>query len=109
MTRLQREELQRHVVQFYIDIAGKKKNVTVEHFLEEKVPRQTIYNIIKKYDEFGRIGDKPRSGRPKKLSQGELTRLKRLFNHKTGAFLRLLGQKFESFIQVFIGISKRWA
>lgn len=94
MTKSQREELQRRVVQFYIDVAGKKKNVTVKHFLAEKVPRQTIYNIINKYDESRHVGDKPRSGRPKKLSRGELTRLKRLVNHKTGVSLRLLAQKF---------------
>ena len=37
--------------------------------MKEKVPRQTIYSIIRKYEESGLIGDKPRSGRPKKLRQ----------------------------------------
>jgi transposase len=66
MTRSERQGLQKRIVQFYVNIAGKKKNVTVNHFLIEKIPRQTIYSIIRKYDEDGHIGDRPRSGRPKK-------------------------------------------
>ena len=42
MTKSQREGLPRRVLKFYIDVAGKKKNVTVKHFSEEKVSRQTI-------------------------------------------------------------------
>ncbi len=47
MTRSERESVQKRIVQFYVNIAGKKKNVTVNHFLKEKIPRQTIYSIIK--------------------------------------------------------------
>jgi len=69
--------------------------MTVNHFLQEKVSRQTIYSIIKKYEESGYVGDKPRSGRPKKLSRGQLTRLKRLVNHKTGISLLRLAPKLK--------------
>ena len=48
MTKLQRVELKRRIVQFYVDVAEKKKNITVKHFLQEQIPRQTIYNIINK-------------------------------------------------------------
>ncbi|CAF1434083.1 unnamed protein product [Rotaria magnacalcarata] len=64
-------------------------------FKLEKIPRQTIYSIIRKYEESGYIGDKPRSGRPKKLSRGQLTRLKRLINKKTGISLRRLAPRFK--------------
>ncbi|CAM4799961.1 unnamed protein product [Rotaria magnacalcarata] len=76
-------------------LANKQKQVTVNHFLQEKIPRQTIYSIIRKYEESGYIGDKPRSGRPKKLSRGQLTRLKRLVNKKTGISLRRLAPRFK--------------
>ena len=66
MTRSESETLQKCIVQFHLNYAISKKNVTVNHFLKEKIPRQTIYNIIRKYEKFGHIGDKPRSGRPKK-------------------------------------------
>ena len=62
--------------------------------MKEKIPRQTIYSIIRKYEESGLIGDKPSPGRPKKLRQQRIDRLKQLTNHKTGASLRLLARKF---------------
>ena len=95
MTRSERETLQKQIVQFHISYAKNKKNVTVNHFMKEKMPRQTIYSIIRKYEESGLIGDKPRPGRPKKLNQQRLDRLKQLANHKTGVSLRLLVRKFK--------------
>ena len=95
MTKSERETLQKRIVQFHISYAKNKKNVTVNHFMKEKIPRQTIYSIIRKYEEFGLIGDKPRSRRPKKLCQQRLDRLKQLVNHKTGVSLRLLVPKFK--------------
>ncbi len=53
MTRSERESLQKRIVQFFVDIANENKSVTVNHFMKEKIPRQTIYSIIKKYEEFG--------------------------------------------------------
>jgi transposase len=71
MTRSERESLQKRIVQFFVNVVNEKKNVVVNHFMKEKIPRQTIYSIIKKYEESGHVGDKPRSGRPKKLCQGQ--------------------------------------
>ena len=62
--------------------------------MKEKNPHQTIYSIIRKYEAFDHIGDKPRPGRPKKLLHRQLSRLKRLANHKTGVSLRLLATNF---------------
>ncbi len=73
---------------------AKSKNVTVNHFFKEKIPRETIYSIIEKYEESDHVGEKPRSGRLKKLCRGRFTRLKRLVNHKTGVALRRLASKF---------------
>ena len=71
------------------------KQITVNHFVQEKIPRQTIYSIIRKYEESGYVGDKPRSGRPRKLSCGQLMRLKRLVNKRTGISLRRLASRFK--------------
>ena len=54
-----------------------------------------MYSIIRKYEESGYVGDKPRSGRPKKLSRGQLTGLKRLVNKRTGISLRRLAPRFK--------------
>ena len=69
--------------------------MTVNHFLQERIPRPTIYWIIKKFEESGVIGDKPRSGRPDKLSKQQLTRLKRLTDLKTSISLRKIPPKFD--------------
>ena len=71
MTRFERDCLKSRIVQHYINVANRQKKITVNHFLQEKVPRRTIYYIIKRYEESGAIVDKPRSGRPKKLTTGD--------------------------------------
>ena len=78
MTHSEREYLAKRTVQHYVNIADREKKITVNHFLQERIPRPTIYWIIKKFEESGVIGDKSRSGRPNKLSKQQLTRLKRL-------------------------------
>ena len=95
MTRYDREHLAKRIVQHHTTIANRKKIVTVNHFVDENVPRQTIYNIILKYDTSDFVGDKPRSGRPRKISSGQRTRLKRLVNHHTGISLRKVARKFD--------------
>ncbi|CAF3563035.1 unnamed protein product [Rotaria socialis] len=94
MPRSDKEQLVKRIVQHYRMVAKKKKNITVNHFLAENIPRQTIYRIIWKYDTCDTIGDKLRSGRPRKISTGQRTRLKRLVNHQTGISLRRITQKF---------------
>ena len=69
MARINREQLQKRLVQHYVNVANKQKQITVNHFVQEKIPRQAIYSIIRKYEESGYVGDKPRSGHPKKLSR----------------------------------------
>ena len=54
----ERESLQKRIVQFYLNFAKRQKNLTVNHFLNDKIPRRTIYNVITKYEECDHIGDK---------------------------------------------------
>ncbi|CAF3262830.1 unnamed protein product [Rotaria socialis] len=89
-----REQLAKRIVQHHRTVAKIKKNITVNHFLTEIFHVKTIYGIIWKYDTCGTIGDKPRSGLPRKISTGQRTRLKRLVNHQTGISLRRIPQKF---------------
>ena len=94
MTKSETESLQKRIVQFYLNVANRKKNLTVNHFLNKKIPRRTIYNVIMKYEECGHRGDKKRSSRPKKLSSKHISRLKNFAKHNTGISLRLLASKF---------------
>ena len=69
--------------------------MTVNHFLQERIPRPTIYWIMKNFVESVVIGDKARSDRPDKLSKQQLTRLKRLTDQKTRISLRQIAPKFD--------------
>ena len=95
MAHINREQLHKRVVQHYVNVVSQQKQITVNHFVQEKIPRQTIYSIIRKYEESGYVGDKSRSARPKKLSRGQLTRLKRLVNKRTGISLHWLAPIFK--------------
>ena len=57
MTKSERESFQKQIVQLYLNVSDRKKNLTVNHFLNEKIPRRTMYNVITKYDESDHIGD----------------------------------------------------
>ena len=50
MTRFERDCLKSRIVQHYINVANRQKKIAVNHFLQEKVPRRTIYYIIKRYE-----------------------------------------------------------
>ena len=95
MAPINREQLQKRVVQHYVNVANKQKQITINHFVQEKVPHQTIYSIISKYEESGYVGAKPRFSHPKNLSRGQLTRLKHLVNKRTGISLRRLVPRFK--------------
>ena len=94
MTRSDREHRAKRIVRHYTTIANQQTAPTVNHFLAENVPRQTIYNIIRKYEASGIVGDKPRSGRPRKMPSGQRTLLRRLVNHHTDVSLRKIALKF---------------
>ena len=100
MTRSEREYLAKSIVQHYVNIADRQKKITINHFLQERIPRPIIYRIIKKFEESGVIGDKPRSGRLDKLSKQQLTRLKRFTDQKTGISLRKIALKFDVDISI---------
>ena len=96
MTRSEKEYLlAKRIVQHYVNIADRQKKMTVNRFLQERIPRPTIYWIIKKFEEPAVIGDKPRSARPDKLSKQQSTRLKRLTDQKTGISLHKIAPKFD--------------
>jgi len=44
MTREEREELAQRICNFDIDAANKSYKTTVNYFMKQGIPRQTIYN-----------------------------------------------------------------
>lgn len=95
MTRSEREHLKKRIVQYYVHIVNRSKKLTVNHFVQEQVPRRSIYRIIQVFEDTGTINDKPRSGRPKKLSAKQLKQMKLLTDQKTGISLRQIARKFD--------------
>ena len=83
MTHSGSEHLAKRIVQPYTKIANRKKTVTISHLMSENAPRQTIYNIIHKYETSDFVGDKPRSDRANFFLTGHPTRLERQMNHQT--------------------------
>lgn len=46
------EKAFKNVMYIYLEIVNKKKNITVNHFVNEKNSRRTVYSIIKKYEDL---------------------------------------------------------
>ena len=61
-------------------------------FLKTKIPRQTIYDILKKYNVHKTTTFLSKSGRPPKISDKEVQLLVKAVNNKTGIIQRQLGR-----------------
>ena len=84
MARSDREALKKRIVNYYLNIANKVKNDTVNHFKKEKVPERSIYNIISHYQKYKTTLDLLRCGRPQKLRPGKVKRLVKSFKNRDG-------------------------
>lgn len=91
MAKVDREALQKRIVNFYLK-NEKNKSMTVFHFKQEKIPPKTVYSILAKYDKCGTVGDLPRSGRPPKL---DVNKVGRMFNNKDGVSQRKAARIFK--------------
>ena len=94
MTKVDREALQKRIVNFYLSNSTYGKVYTANHFKKEGVCERTIYSIITKYEKHGVTGDLSRSGRPAKMNKNKVKRLENMVNNKSGIGQRTLGSKF---------------
>jgi transposase len=94
MTKVDREALAKRIVSFYANKAGLSKSLTCQHFTREGIPRTTIYNIIAKYEKYGKYEDLPRSGRPPKINTQKVKRLEKMVNNTSGIGQSTLANKF---------------
>jgi len=92
MTRDEREALSRRICNFYCDSANKSVKTTVNYFIKQNIPRQTIYYILNKYLKYGITKDRPRSGRPLKLSDEKIKDIVKLVNNRTGVSQRKIAR-----------------
>ena len=90
------EPLRKRVYEFFLENSDKKKNFTVKHFAAEKIPKSTIYHIIKQAE--SNIGYKRASGSgrpPKIMTKRAIKRLRTLFDHQCGISYRQAARKMK--------------
>ena len=95
-TASEQELLRKRVYEFYEENIDLGKKFTKDHFVAEKVPERTIYNIIHRAENgYGheRIAG---SGRPSKImDKKDVKRLKNMFDHKDGVSQSQAARKFK--------------
>ena len=94
MVKVDREALQKRIVNFYNSNIDKGKIYTVNHFFIEKVPSSTVYSILAKYERFGVVGDLPRSGRKPKMDKKKVKRLYEMYANQDGKSQRSSAKVF---------------
>ena len=92
MTRDEREALSQRICNFYCDSANKSVKTTVNYFIKQNIPRRTIYYILNKYLKYGITKNRPRSGRPLKLSDKKLKDIVKSVNNRTDVSQRELAK-----------------
>ena len=94
LTRREHEDIAKRIIIFHISSANSILKTTVSHFLKQKVPRQTIYDTLKKYSVHKTTTFLSKSGRPLKISDKEVQSLVKTVNNKTGISQSRLGRRF---------------
>lgn len=94
LTRREHEDIAKRIITFHISSANSILKTTVSHFLKQKIPRQTTYDILKKYNVHKTTTFLSKSGRPPKISDKEVQSLVKTVNNKTGISQRRLGRQF---------------
>ena len=89
-TRREYEDIAKRIITFHISSANSILKTTVFHFLKQKIPRQTICDILKKYNVHKTRTFLSKSGRPAKISDKEVRSLVKTVNNKTGISQRRL-------------------
>ena len=88
--------LRARVYNFYSKNIQSGKLYTVRHFMAEGVPKTTLYDILRRYDNNLSPTRQPRSGGSNaKLTPRNLTTLERQFDNKDGISQRQAAKRFQ--------------
>ena len=89
------EEVRKRIYEFYLNNKLLGKKFIVAHFNAEKVPRSTIYEIIKRVENDSGYKRVQESGRVAKIMTPKgIKRLKTIFDHSDRVSMRQAGQKY---------------
>ena len=64
LTGQEHKEIARQIVTYHISCANCVSKITLCHFVKQGIPRQTIYDVLKRYDERKTRNFLPNFGRP---------------------------------------------
>ena len=90
----ERQILRGGVKNYLVQHPFAKKSEVVSYFQEQGYSRSTVYNaVLRHYQGLG-IQDKERTGRPRKLTRGKVTKLVKQASDTVGCSLRKLSRSF---------------
>lgn len=90
------EQQRKRVYEFYLANCSEGKTYTVNHFLAEKMPKRTIYDIITRAELDSGHQRVQGSGRPARImTKTNVKRLKTLFDHKDSISQRQAANRFK--------------
>lgn len=94
--RSKQEETRKRIYEFFLKNRSKGKKFTVDHFEVEKIPKRTIYRIIKRAENDSGHERVKGSGRIAKImNKKNIKRLKAMFDHHDGVSQRQAARKFK--------------
>ena len=94
LTRQEHEQIARQILTYHIWCENSTSKITVCHFVKQGIPRRTIYDVLKCYDERKTTNFLPKSGRPLRLSNKDVQALVKSVNNKTGIKKRRRARRF---------------
>jgi transposase len=88
------KDLKSRVYQFYAENIEKGKHYVAKHFLDEKVPKTTVYRHIRSAEQNKPLERKVGSGRkPQIASKANIRKIKNWMDHKDGISGRAVARR----------------
>jgi transposase len=94
LNKQEREFFRKLLDQFIVKNPHFKRCQVVDHFVNEGIARQTVYNAKNRRENGQSILEDTRPGRPSSWTSSMKAKLKRLVNNRKGVSQRKLGKKF---------------
>ena len=89
------EALRIRVYAFFNENRSLGKIFTVRHFMAEKIPRSTVYRILKRSEYFSPERKQGSGQTPKKMNKVQLNKLKKAYDDKDNISQRQAAKKFD--------------
>ena len=86
-TRAENQEIANNVLHYYENVGHRNKSVTAKHFMQQVIPRTSIYRIISRCLEYESLKFVPQSGdRKSKITPNIAKKVKNAFIRNPSLF-----------------------